>query len=192
MARILISLVSLVCVCQTLAAPIIARNSSLSSSLECLVPNAQISSALSSLSQINPVFDVSTTGSLFTAEQSLFNVSGLAAVLAGGEPPVGAPADVFSTSQADILQGLTAAQDALKDVQVASSANSNRTTQTLAKVNNALKQAISSLGKDLTDCSKPTASSGSAEQASAAAAAAATVLAGGVTHLPSGSSFGRR
>ncbi|KAJ7741684.1 hypothetical protein B0H16DRAFT_1693961 [Mycena metata] len=220
MARILISLVSLVCVYHTLAAPVIARNSTLPASDECLVPNAQISSALSSLSTIIPASDVLKTGPLFAVEQSLFKVTGLTALLAGDEPPHRHAAwQVVQHNSGGYPQGSnrgTRRYDGCPSVSLciliilgtrltparhsASNANSDRTTQTLAKVTTALKQAASSLNKDLTDCPPSASSSASSKgsaaadavQASAAAATEATILAGGVKELPSGTSFGRR
>ncbi|KAJ7723921.1 hypothetical protein B0H16DRAFT_1597761 [Mycena metata] len=175
MAHILISLVSLVCVCQTLAAPIIPR---ISSNLTCLGPNDGVSSAQVNLAEINPLADVVTTGSLLTAQLALFNVSGLTAVLAGFPAPAGAPADVSITSQEDIPQGVTAAQEALKDVKVLFNANGNRTTQNLAEVKGFLQNAIASLQTDLTDCIKAAVASASVQGASTGTVATTSVPTG--------------
>ncbi|KAJ7150646.1 hypothetical protein C8R46DRAFT_1198223 [Mycena filopes] len=148
MARISISLVSLLCVCQTLAAPMMLRRTD----LNCFGPNSGVSSAQVNLAEINVLADVQSAGPLLTAQMALFNVSGLTAALAGFPSPAGAPSKVSATSTADIAAGVQSAQAALKDVKVLFNANGNKTTQNLAEVDNFLTKALASLKEDLTSC----------------------------------------
>ncbi|KAJ7651160.1 hypothetical protein FB45DRAFT_1050950 [Roridomyces roridus] len=125
----------------------------ISSNLACLTPNVQVSSAQTSLSLINVLADVNTTGPLLDAQTALFNASQITAVLGGFPPVIGAPpVKIDANSQTELLSALKVAQDSLAQIRITNNAVVNTTRQNFDEAVAFVEKAVDAAGKINSDC----------------------------------------
>ncbi|KAJ6602835.1 hypothetical protein DFH09DRAFT_452883 [Mycena vulgaris] len=142
MARIILSLVSLLCLFQALAAPLNQR--AVASNPDCNKANGQLGGGLLSarvfLASINAVNDVVDPLPFLTAQIALLNVSTvsnkLALSLLSNEPPTP------DNTQALILSGLKAAETVLSGVALVNTQSNGTAAVNLARANSFLAEAI--------------------------------------------------